>query len=240
MKMREKNYQVRFLRNAQVPALGVLGLILFFTLLSSAKAGTVVVGIGAFNNSQTIIDFGNVTQDTVLSNQWNNLSFSANWWGSTYAPNAYSQNLDGVSAANWRSTDGNGGNAGVSFASPPQLVGFDIWANFGNVSVDVTNGLGQLQTFQVYAARCDHGFGGPPPCESFAGFNDPSGISNIFLHDAPANNAWVLDNLRYQSLATNVPEPSTGLLLAIGLLGLLGNGWSLRNHGVRSHIPTLA
>ncbi len=86
-------------------------------------------------------------------------------------------------------------NAGISFANLPQLVGFDILANFGNVSVDITNGLGQLQTFQVYVARCDHGFGGLPPCESFAGFSDPAGITNIFLHDVPVNNAFMLDNL---------------------------------------------
>ena len=191
-----------------------------------------MVGIGAFNNSQIVIDFGSVTQDTVLSNQWSNVSFSANWWGNTYAPSDFSQNSDGVSAANWSSTMSHGINAGISFANLPQLVGFDILANFGNVSVDITNGLGQLQTFQVYAARCDHGFGGSPPCESFAGFSDPAGITNIFLHDAPVNNAFTLDNLRSQSNTTAVPEPSTFLLLATGFLGLLGNASSLRNREI--------
>ncbi len=57
MKMRETNHS----------QLWGLGLILFFTLISSAKAGTIMVGIGAFNNSQIVIDFGSVAQDTVLS-----------------------------------------------------------------------------------------------------------------------------------------------------------------------------
>jgi hypothetical protein len=203
---------------------------MLFMLMCGAKADPVAVGIGEFNNSQTVIDFGSVTNGAVLSSQWSNVSFSANWWGNSNYPDIFSQNPDGMSASNVRpDTNAIGSNVGISFASLPQLVGFDIVANFGDVSVDVTNGFGQLQTFQVYATRCDHGFGGPPPCGSFAGFNDPSGISNISFHNAPLNNAFVLDNLRYQSpVANNVPEPSTAFLFAVGLLGLLGNVWNLR------------
>jgi hypothetical protein len=126
---------------------------------------------------------------------------------------------DGVQACNFRSTDGVGqGNAGFSFSNLPTLAGFDLILNNGNVSIDVTNGLAQKTTFSVFAARCDAG----PACNSFAGFSDPSGIANIFLHDAPVNNAWVIDNVRYQGSASATPEPGSLLLLGTGLIGVAG------------------
>lgn len=179
-------------------------------LTTSARANTIQVGIGAFGGSDTVIDFGNVTTDTVLSNQFPNVTFSTDWWGCTAYHKDFASDADGVQACNFKSSDGSGrGNAGISFSNLPTLAGFDLILNYGNVSIDVTNGLGHVTTFSVYAKRCDLG----PACNSFAGFSDPSGIGRIFLYNAPVNNAWVIDNLRYQGGASPTPEPTTLVLL---------------------------
>jgi hypothetical protein len=195
----ELRNRVRILRDALLP---VLVMMLFLALPPSARANTTLVTIGAFNNSNTVIDFGNVTTDTVLSNQYPNVTFSSFWWGCKAYHLDFANDTDGVQACNFKSSDVAGeGNAGFSFSNPPTLAGFDLILNNGNVSITVTNGLAQATTFSVFATRCDAG----PPCNSFAGFSDPSGITNIFLHDAPVNNAWAIDNVRYQGSPSATP-----------------------------------
>jgi hypothetical protein len=179
-------------------------------LLLSAKLTTatpVSVGVGAFDASATIIDFNSFSDGTLLTTQFVGLGLVVS--GGLYADSTNSGLFFGSpSASDFVPTNSGPGPYNIidlTFNTPITLVGMDEISNVG--SFNITSAGGTL----LYSSSLTPGF---------AGYEDPAGFASITLTVTGAlNNAFGIDNLRFE--AVPVSEPGLASMLS-GTIALLG------------------
>jgi len=194
-----------------------LGLGSILLLASPVSAAPVAVGLGSFSGSATVIDFNGIPNQTVIANQY---SGSGITFGATpLFANSFPSTASLLA--------GSGGFVASNFVSPssPPCPG----SCFGSITIDLASTALRIG-FQTYTADPQLTltvFAGDPlvptgslvvttgTTDTFVGIEDTAGIDRLVLTGkGPFTDTIVIDNLRFDP----IPEPSTGLLLAAGLL----------------------
>ena len=95
----------------------------------------------------------------------------------------------------------------MSFSQPVTRVGLEISTNPGTTYLIVANGSLAFSFTNLPV---------------FVGLEDPAGFSSLTIDASAADNgAIIFDNVRFDLLASEVPEPGTLVLLGGGILGML-------------------
>lgn len=187
----------------------------------TVQAAPTLVGLGAFDGSETLIDFNSLTSDELITNQFagSGVTFSGSLYGHTESFDlAYFTNHGGVIASNWIYNNPNGPELTgltweATFSSSVTRAGF--WLNAwqeDDVLLDVFQGAA-LQGNLVFDVLDSND-------EIFVGVQSLTGFDRLsFTLDMQNQNGYfAIDDFRFGG--TPVPEPSTWVLLGTGLLGL--------------------
>jgi hypothetical protein len=186
----------------------------------SALANPGLIGLGDFSNSATVIDFNSIGNEVPITNQYSSgqgVAFSGALYGMTnFGDTAlFPANGGGVIASNWLYS--RGANQGLSFvadfASPVNKVGFYLenWANQTG-TLEIFNGVNSLGsiTYNTQGLTAE-----------FVGLENSSLFNRlVFTNTANTNGFYAIDDFRFESTGSQVPEPATMLLFGAGLAGL--------------------
>lgn len=196
-----------------------LGAVLFsFALVSVAHAAPVLIGLGGFSGSETVVTFNSIGDEELVDTQFTGLgvTFSGPVFGMTNSGDTdlYPSGGGGVIASNWRYGTFNltPGVLVASFSSTMQRIGF---YHSGNEEDDftVTFFLNNVETGSLLVPQTN----GPA---AFFGAEDTGGFDRIEI-TVPVNNNgfFAFDDVRFEA-GDGVPEPSTYALMAMGICGL--------------------
>ncbi|MBI1924116.1 PEP-CTERM sorting domain-containing protein [Candidatus Poribacteria bacterium] len=174
-----------------------------------------MITLRAFSGSETVIDFESIAQNVEITSQFSGLgpTFSGGLFGDTLSGPALLGSA--VTASNFQSRFPPFFNPiTVTFSALIARVGFDAVTNAPDVLV--------ITTFRSAVPTETITFD-TSLTPSFLGIGDLEGIDRIEI-EAPVNfnGGFATDNFRFEGSPAVVPEPSSLLLLGVGILAVLG------------------
>ena len=200
-------------------ALAVQGLLGAFLLASNASASVVPIGIGSFTPSAQLVTFTGLASGTEVNGlAVGGLTFSYSLGNGQVVIDGGPGTTNNISEPNIVSTGVDSGILSILLPTSATTFGygFALLAS-GSLSAATTislfNGLTAVGSL-VYGATPDPSFPG-----GFAGISSTLPFNRVALtFDAVNATAFALDNIRIGAAA--VPEPSSALLAAMGLMTL--------------------
>jgi hypothetical protein len=220
---------------------GILYSILLITFLcSNVVAVPIPIGLSSFSGTETVIGFNTIGSEVLISNQFSasGVIFSGAIYGLTNPGDTsnFPNNGNGVVASNWiysQTHSIQGSSFSAAFDSPFTKVGFYLEANPGDdalVTVSYSGVSSGSLTFITDSSTA-----------IFVGLEESLGFNNVTMTVAVNDNGFfAIDDFRFEGALNTtpgpapVPEPSTLLLLSIGVTGLIG----LKNGSINKTKPT--
>lgn len=96
-----------------------------------------------------------------------------------------------------------------------------VWTDgSGTITFSATDALGQSLGSQSFTGIPDDTFGGTTGDDRFFGVQFAGGIKSITI--GTGGGLIEVDHIQYGQMVSSVPEPTSALLLSLGLLGLTG------------------
>lgn len=144
--------------------------------------------------------------------------------GSVYGPTGIADSVDaddgdidgfGTAGRSWFS-----GTVTFTYAgSAPLPTAFGVvWTDgSGTITFSATDALGQSLGSQSFTGIPDNTFGGTTGDDRFFGVQFAGGIKSITIG---TGGGIEVDHIQYGQMVSSVPEPSSALMLSLGLLGL--------------------
>lgn len=145
--------------------------------------------------------------------------------GSVYGPTGIADSVDaddgnidgyGTAGRSWFS-----GTVTFTYAgSGPLPTAFGVvWTDgSGTITFSATDALGQSLGSQSFTGIPDNTFGGTTGDDRFFGVQFAGGIKSITIG---TGGGIEVDHIQYGQMVSSVPEPSSALMLSLGLLGLI-------------------
>lgn len=94
-----------------------------------------------------------------------------------------------------------------------------VWTDgSGTITFSATDALGQSLGSQSFTGIPDNTFGGTTGDDRFFGVQFAGGIKSITIG---TGGGIEVDHIQYGQMVSSVPEPSSALMLSLGLLGLI-------------------
>lgn len=146
--------------------------------------------------------------------------------GSVYGPTGIADSVDaddgnidgfGTAGRSWFS-----GNVTFTYTgSGPLPTAFGVvWTDgSGTITFSATDALGQSLGSQSYTGIPDGTFGGTTGDDRFFGVQFAGGIKSITIG---TGGGIEVDHIQYGQMVSSVPEPTSALMLSLGLLGVVG------------------
>ncbi len=146
--------------------------------------------------------------------------------GSVYGPTGIADSVDaddgnidgfGTAGRSWFS-----GNVTFTYTgSGPLPTAFGVvWTDgSGTITFSATDALGQSLGSQSYTGIPDGTFGGTTGDDRFFGVQFAGGIKSITIG---TGGGIEVDHIQYGQMVSSVPEPTSALMLSLGLLGVAG------------------
>lgn len=146
--------------------------------------------------------------------------------GSVYGPTGIADSVDaddgnidgfGTAGRSWFS-----GNVTFTYTgSGPLPTAFGVvWTDgSGTITFSATDALGQSLGSQSYTGIPDGTFGGTTGDDRFFGMQFAGGIKSITIG---TGGGIEVDHIQYGQMVSSVPEPTSALMLSLGLLGVAG------------------
>lgn len=146
--------------------------------------------------------------------------------GSVYGPTGIADSVDaddgnidgfGTSGRSWFS-----GTVTFTYTgSGPLPTAFGVvWTDgSGTITFSATDALGQSLGSQSYTGIPDGTFGGTTGDDRFFGVQFAGGIKSITIG---TGGGIEVDHIQYGQMVSSVPEPTSALMLSLGLLGVAG------------------
>ena len=200
---------------SSLPLIKMIFSILTIQIAQASYAAPVAIDISYFSGTETILSFDELFEDQIITNEYsgqgidfsNSSHVSAStssgepyeaWFFFNNPGNAVLQNLIGPNESNPPIV--------IDFTQSQQLIGFDIITNPSNTEFSVTS---EVTTFFIDTNLP----------ESFVGFYDPNGISQLTITAFDFDNyaAIAMNDLRFENITT-VPLPPSIILFLTGLL----------------------
>ena len=147
--------------------------------------------------------------------------------GSVYGPTSIADSVDaddgnidgfGTAGRSWFS-----GTVTFTYAgNGPLPTAFGVvWTDgSGTITFSATDALGQSLGSQSFTGIPDSTFGGTTGDDSFFGVQFAGGIKSITI--GTGGGLIEVDHIQYGQMVSSVPEPTSALMLSLGLLGLGG------------------
>lgn len=199
----------------------VRAIIASVVLVTSVSAAPVLITLGGFSGSETVINFNGIGNEAAITNQFTGqgVTFSGPVYGMTNDGDTslFPSNGGGVIASNWRYSISGISPVGpmvATFSSPVTRVGFYDETNTADALL-VTLFLGVTQTGSFTIANPNGA------TVDFFGVQDASGFDRIQIDAQSFDNRFLaIDDFRFEgNVRSTVPEPSSAALLGIGLAG---------------------
>ena len=183
---------------------------LIFSLFAFSSAHSGQIGIDAFSGSESIEDFSS-------------LGFAPGPGPFSFGGMTFSEASSGGGGPGWRlignktlSDNDSLSKITIDFDNPFSRIGLDVgfFHRTGHASYDVSFFDTSLNLLGVVSVA---GVGG-----LFAGWEDFAGISRIHIFEVSGRNGHVggIDNIRFENIASSIPEPTSIALLGLGLAGI--------------------
>lgn len=159
------------------------------------------------------------TLDSTLSASSGSIIDASTWGSLVDSVDADDGDIDGV---------GNGGHSWFSsdvtftfVGSGPLPTAFGlVWTDgSGTITFSATDALGQSLGSQSFTGIPDGSFGGTTGDDHFFGVQFAGGIRSITIG---TGGGIEVDHIQYGQMVSSVPEPTSALMLSLGLLGLAG------------------
>jgi hypothetical protein len=192
-------------------ATGMIAAGIVAMLAGAAGAAPMVIGLGDFSGSETVLDFSGLAPGTPITTQYaaQGVTFSGQD-GNELTANFAEQ------GQNFALFSNTGYPITIDFSSTMLRTGFDVRTlDIDNLFVTVTAiSGGNVVSSTDFEFQTGTTF-------SFAGIEDSmNGIDQLVLSAAGGSgtNSFIIDNFRFEAGAAVVPEPSAALLFPAGLL----------------------
>ena len=200
----------------------MLKLIVILTLVLSATSAHAVSIINNFGLTSPGITIGfdedlSIPTDTAITNQYESL-------GITISPNLYQSNANGSLFPN---IDNHNLGSSIStntvrpftlqFVNDQTEVAFAMVTNPGTTSFEAFLGTVPIESFSTTT--------NPTNVNNFYGFKTNTVFDSIVVNVTPGTNGTMfMDNLQLGSASSGepIPEPTTLLLMGVGIAGLIG------------------